>query len=121
MSRTLNILYVGYPLLPVSDESCGGAEQVLAALEREMHARGHRTTLAAADGSRCSGELIPTGAPAETPDQLAARERAPWEAIRSGLRSRSFDLIHDHSGSFWRHASQIDVPILATLHLPRTM
>jgi glycosyltransferase involved in cell wall biosynthesis len=28
--------------------------------------------------------------------------------------------VHDKSGSFWRHAAEIDAPVLATLHLPRS-
>lgn len=117
----MNILYVGYPLLPVNEESCGGAEQVLSALERAMSARGHQTSLAAADGSRCAGELISTGTPATEPDKLPERERAQWDAVRAALRTHDFDLVHDHSGGFWRHATEVDVPILATLHLPRAM
>ncbi len=31
-----------------------------------------------------------------------------------------FDLIHDESGSFFRHADRCPVPVLATLHLPRS-
>jgi len=117
----VNILYVGYPLLPVSEESCGGAEQVLSALERAMSARGHQTSLAAAEGSRCAGELIPTGTPATEPDKLPDRERAQWDAVRAALRTHNFDVIHDHSGGFWQHADEVNVPILATLHLPRSM
>jgi len=33
---------------------------------------------------------------------------------------QAFDLIHDHSGSFWKRAAEIDTPVLATLHLPRS-
>jgi len=119
----MNVLYIGFPLLPIDDATCGGAEQVLSVLERAMHARGHRTAVAAADGSRCTGELLPTGPPAETPDQLAQRERAQWDAIRQALRRRALepDIIHDHSGGFWQHAHEIDMPVLATLHLPRRM
>ncbi|PYX78832.1 MAG: glycosyltransferase family 4 protein, partial [Acidobacteria bacterium] len=47
MRRKLRILYVAYPLLPLSDDSCGGAEQVLLAIEREMRRRGHDTWVAA--------------------------------------------------------------------------
>jgi glycosyltransferase involved in cell wall biosynthesis len=32
-----------------------------------------------------------------------------------------FDLIHDMSGSFWQHAETIPIPVLATLHLPRSL
>jgi glycosyltransferase involved in cell wall biosynthesis len=117
----MNVLYVGYPLLAVNDESCGGAEQILVSVERGMQARGHRTALAAAKGSRCAGELVPTGAPADAPDELERREREQYAAVRGALRGRSFDLIHDHSGSLWKHAREFGLPILATLHLPRRM
>ena len=60
-------------------------------------------------------------APAETPDQLEHREGEQWDAIRQALRAHRFDMIHDHSGGFWRHAAEASVPILATLHLPRSM
>ena len=32
---------------------------------------------------------------------------------------REFDLIHDQSSSFFRHAAECSAPVLATLHLPR--
>ena len=63
MSR---VLYVAYPLLTVSDESAGGAEQVLWTLEHEMVRRqiwqmNVLTAVAASAGSRVSGELLATG------------------------------------------------------------
>lgn len=123
--RGLRILYVAYPLLPVSDESAGGAEQMLWTLEREMARRGHETMVAACNGSRVSGELLPTGPAASQPDQFEQREAEQISRIlgflddctRSGDR---YDLIHDKSGHFWQHAHAVDVPVLATLHLPRT-
>jgi glycosyltransferase involved in cell wall biosynthesis len=116
-----SVLYVAYPLLAVSEESAGGAEQVLLTLEREMHAAGHRTTVAAADGSRAAGELLATGAPASEPDQYEAREREHSTRILDFLDSHpgEFDLIHDMSGSFFRRAAECGAPVLATLHLPR--
>src|SRR5512142_1723488 len=66
----MRVLYVGYPLLPVSGESCGGAEQMLWTLEAEMARRGHETRVAACDGSRVAGQLLPTGAAATQPDQF---------------------------------------------------
>jgi len=121
MMRSLSILYVAYPLLAVTEESAGGAEQMLLTLEREMNARGHRTTVAAAEGSRISGRLLATGAPAGGPDQYEAREREHKRRILEYLRRHphDFDLIHDKSGSFFREARQCSVPMLATLHLPR--
>src|ERR1700761_8009978 len=108
MMRPLSILFVAYPLLAVSDKSAGGAEQMLLAVEREMLARGHRTMVAAADGSRVGGELLRTGAPASLPDQFQMREREHNARILEHLRQhpREFDLIHDKSGSFFRQAAR---------------
>jgi glycosyltransferase involved in cell wall biosynthesis len=91
-------------------------------LEREMAALGHRTTVAASEGSRVAGRLLATGEPASASDQYEARERQHSERILEYLRCHpsEFDLVHDESGSFFRHAAQCDVPMLATLHLPRS-
>src|SRR6185312_6940489 len=35
-------------------------------------------------------------------------------------QGEAFDLVHDHSGSFWKRTAEIDTPVLATLHLPRS-
>lgn len=122
--RALRVLYVSYPLLTVSEESAGGAEQVLWTLEREMAARGMATCVAASDGSRVAGELISTGMPCSLPDDFERRNREHQERIVEFVRDRArgaerFDLVHDMSGSFWSRGAEIDTPMLATLHLPR--
>ena len=115
----LRILYVAYPLLPVTDASCGGAEQVLLTLEREMMRRGHATVVTAAAGSRVAGELYPTGAPAAAPDQLAERDAEHnRRVLRLLAADHSFDLVHDMSGTFFKRAGEAGLPVLATLHLP---
>lgn len=118
------VLYVAYPLLPVSDESCGGAEQMLSVLESEIADRGYVTTVAACEGSRVSGVVFPTGKASTEPDQFEWRNREHESRILElihGTRGHTpaFDLIHDKSGSFWRRASEFDIPVIATLHLPR--
>lgn len=122
MRKPLSILYVSYPLLTVSEESAGGAEQVLLTLEREMSAAGHRTMVAASSGSRVAGRLLATGCPVETLDAYERRERQHCHFILDYLRRHpgEFDLIHDHSGSFFRFAAKCPVLVLATLHLPRS-
>ena len=119
----LRILYIAYPLLTVSAESAGGAEQVLWTLERELAQRGMHTTVAASAGSRVAGELLPTGDPCIQPDDYERRNREHQEKvvdfIRRRARGHAFDLVHDMSGSFWTRAAEVDVPVLATLHLPR--
>ncbi|HKD79839.1 MAG TPA: glycosyltransferase [Candidatus Angelobacter sp.] len=122
---SLHILYIAYPLLTVSAESAGGAEQVLWTLEREVAGRGIHTTVAASTGSRVAGELFSTGDPCTQPDDYERRNREHQENIiaflrRQALTGQPFDLIHDMSGSFWSRAREVDVPVLATLHLPRS-
>ena len=124
------VLYVAYPLLTVSCESAGGAEQVLWTLEREVarHQIGQRsvlTTVAASAGSCVSGELFVTGEPCTQPDDYERRRAEHENRVVEFVRQRArdgqpFDLVHDMSGSFWRRAAEIDVPVLATLHLPRS-
>ncbi len=117
-----SVLYVAYPLLPVTEESCGGAEQVLSVTERGMLSRGWRTCLAAAQGSCPAGESFSTGAPADATDLFEARDAEQSRRILVMLHRDAyrFDLIHDMSGSFWRYADEIELPVLATLHLPRS-
>jgi glycosyltransferase involved in cell wall biosynthesis len=132
ITRSLRILYVAYPLLTVSDSSAGGAEQVLWTLEREIARNGARTTVAASAGSRVSGDLFSTGEPCIQPDDFERRNLEHQEKTLAFLRQRAqqgrfFDLIHDHSGSFWQCAAEIPLrgrgsvaaPLLAKLHLPR--
>jgi glycosyltransferase involved in cell wall biosynthesis len=121
----LRILYIAYPMLAVTQTSCGGAEQVLWTLEAEMARRGHQTVVAACQGSQISGKLFVTGAPPRQPDRLEERNAEHTARILAMLdriqRSDArFDLVHDQSGSFWRHARAVDAPVLATLHLPRS-
>ncbi|PYY13779.1 MAG: hypothetical protein DMG61_12305 [Acidobacteria bacterium] len=122
--RSLRILYVAYPLLPVSEHSAGGAEQVLWTLEREMHSRGFETTVAACVGSQVAGALFETGDQAELVDQFEARSKQQTRMVVEWLSSGAdaqFDLLHDMSGAFWQHSRDITLPILATLHLPRSL
>jgi glycosyltransferase involved in cell wall biosynthesis len=119
------ILYVAYPLLPVSNESCGGAEQIVSLLEAELAGRGHVTTIAACAGSQAAGALFATGHESAEPDGFEKRNTEHEVAILELLRKTTgsqpaFDLIHDKSGSFWHRAGEFDVPVLATLHLPRS-
>jgi glycosyltransferase involved in cell wall biosynthesis len=121
----MHILYVAYPLLAVSENSAGGAEQMLTALEGEMAARGHRVAVAASERSRVAGQLVATGPAATGVDEYDAREAEHSRRILEHLRAVSGDghryhLVHDKSGSFWRHAAGLSLPVLATLHLPRS-
>ena len=119
------VLYVAYPLLQVHDESAGGAEQILWTLEREIARGGAKTIVAASAGSRVSGELFSTGEPCTQPDDYERRRNEHEDGVVEFVRQRAregnaFNLIHDHSGSFWKRAAEVDTDVLATLHLPRS-
>jgi glycosyltransferase involved in cell wall biosynthesis len=121
---SMRVLYISYPLLTVSEESAGGAEQILWTLERETALRGVETTVAASAGSRVAGELFSTGEPCGGLDDFERRSSEHQDRIVELVRLRArhgtpFDLVHDMSGSFWPRGSDIDAPLLATLHLPR--
>jgi glycosyltransferase involved in cell wall biosynthesis len=62
------------------------------------------------------------GEAARAADVFQEREREHCASILDYLRDHpaEFDLIHDQSGSFFRHADRCPVPVLATLHLPRS-
>lgn len=122
---SLRIFYIAYPLLPVSEASAGGAEQMLRVTERLMAQRGYSTTVAACDGSEAAGELLSTGAAPDQPDCFSRRDaehniRILQFLARRQRTHRRFHLIHDMSGTFWPHAAVLSLPVLATLHLPRS-
>src|SRR3954465_15574383 len=100
------VLYVAYPLLPVTESSCGGAEQVLVTLERILSRRGWATTTAACNGSQTTGPVYSTGhagngslAAAEWHEARHAQRIIELVSVRDAI-GRGFELLHDHSGSF---------------------
>jgi len=124
--NTTRTLYVAYPLLPVTEESAGGAEQMLHVLESEAARAGYSTTTAACAGSRMAGQLYATTVAGRGTLHSAAMEERKHAlrtleliSIREAIGCK-FDLIHDKSGSFFTYAGKLDVPVLATLHLPRS-
>ena len=123
--NSLHILYVAYPLLPVTEASAGGAEQMLRVTEQQMAQRGHCTVVAACDGSEAAGELLATGPPPTQLERFPQRDaehngRILQFLARRQRTHRHFHLIHDMSGTFWPQTAALSLPVLATLHLPRS-
>jgi glycosyltransferase involved in cell wall biosynthesis len=116
----LTVLNVAYPLAPVGPDAVGGAEQVLAAIDRALVERGHRSLVVAQEGSRCAGTLLPVPACAGRIDELAlARAHAATRrAIAAALGSEMVDVVHLHGVDFDRYLPRCEVPVVATLHLP---
>lgn len=112
----LTILSVAYPLAPVGPDAVGGAEQVLAALDAGLVARGHRSIVIASSNSTVAGTLVPT------PDFAATDAVKPlaWKAQIAALRQHQgvADTVHIHSLDFAPLLPHLSRPALVTLHLP---
>ncbi|HET9251705.1 MAG TPA: glycosyltransferase [Candidatus Eisenbacteria bacterium] len=119
-ARTLTVLLVAYPFAPVSRDAVGGAEQVVAALDRELTRGGHRSIVLAPRGSRVDGTLIPFDVPRSLVDQ-DLRDRVydlVRESIATLVEDRAIDVVHYHGYDFCRYLPPEGVTMLATLHLP---
>jgi glycosyltransferase involved in cell wall biosynthesis len=118
----LTVLNIAFPLAPTSPDSVGGAEQVLAALDRALVEAGHTSLVVAGDGSEVAGQLWPVAMPTRdviTEDDKRAARAQVQAAIDAALASRrAVDLIHFHGMELAEYRLPGDVPVLMTLHLP---
>jgi glycosyltransferase involved in cell wall biosynthesis len=116
----LTILNVAFPLVPVSADTVGGAEQIVAALDREIEKAGHESLVLAAAGSVTRGRLIPSPAWDGQIDEAVRRQAAREHAllISETLRRFDVDVVHLHGLDFLEYLPREDVPCVATLHLP---
>ncbi|MBV9199152.1 MAG: glycosyltransferase [Alphaproteobacteria bacterium] len=116
----LMVLNVAYVFAPVGPDTCGGAEQVLAALDRALVAEGHTSLVVACAGSQVAGELIATAPlPAKFTDDLRWQaQREHRKRIERVLRQRPVDVVHCHGHDFAEYLPPAGIPTLVTLHLP---
>lgn len=116
----MKILSVAFPFAQVSLNSAGGAEQILAILDRGLAASGHSSVVIAADGSRVSGELISVRVPEEfSGDGHSEAAHSAWrDALCFAIREHRPDLIHMHGLDFHNYLPSGISRVLATLHLP---
>lgn len=116
----LSVLQVAYALGTVSLDAVGGAEQVLAMLDRALAAAGHRSIVIACDGSRVAGVLRAT--PRISGDLTTAAWASAHDAhrreIAKVLSAWPVDVVHVHGLDFPAYLPEPGVPVLATLHLP---
>lgn len=115
----LTVLNVAFPFAPVGPAAVGGAEQVVAQLDRLLVAAGHRSMVLACAGSSVAGELIEIPC-VEGMIDFAARNEA-WRAIRARIAElvsgAPIDVIHMHGLDF-HHYAPLNGPTLVSLHLP---
>jgi len=115
----LTLLSVAYPFAPVGSDAVGGAEQILATLDRSLTRAGHRSIVIAQEGSSCQGTLLPIPKPADLGQQAqAAGHVHVRRAIAEALARFPVDLIHFHGVDFASYLPSGGPPALATLHLP---
>lgn len=118
--RPPTVLSVAYPFSPVTADPVGGAEQVLAGLDRALVAAGWRSIVVASAGSRVAGELVATPAVEGEIDPSAQRivHAAVRATVAEALRRETVDVIHLHGIDFEAYLPADGPPVLATLHLP---
>ncbi|MGH1570455.1 glycosyltransferase [Methylobacterium sp. P31] len=116
----LTVVSVAYPFAPVTADPAGGAEQVLAQLDRALVRAGHRSRVIAPEGSQAAGALMTLPGPvAEITEEDRAAVHAQLRTLLSEIaHAGAADLIHLHGLDFDRYLPPPGVPILATLHLP---
>ena len=120
--KKLTILNVAYPFAPVSLDAVGGAEQILAQLDYALTSAGHTSIVVACEGSRTAGTLVST-----PPTRgVISEARRQWnhqqhrQAIACALEQWSVDVVHFHGIDFYAYLPPAGVPVLATLHGPRS-
>jgi glycosyltransferase involved in cell wall biosynthesis len=117
----LTVLNIAFPLAPTSPDSVGGAEQVLAALDRALVDRGHHSLVVAAEGSGVAGQLWPVPIPTRdviTENDKRATRAGVQAAIDAALASGTVDLVHFHGMHLADYRLPQTMPVLMTLHLP---
>lgn len=117
----LTVLSVAYPFAPVSLDSTGGAEQILAIIDDELVSRGQRSIVIACEGSKIRGKLIEAPRPLGKLDEryreaLHARYR---QIIDKAIRAHAPDVVHLHGIDAAAYLPENGPPLLVTLHLPR--
>ncbi len=114
----LTVVSVAYPLAPVTADPAGGAEQVLAQIDRALVAAGHRSIVVAQAGSVVAGELV--GIPAPSGEIDDRRREEAHRSVRGALArvAGSADVIHLHGLDFDRYLPAPGPPCLVTLHMP---
>jgi glycosyltransferase involved in cell wall biosynthesis len=114
----LTVVSVAYPFAPVSADAAGGAEQVLAQLDRALVAAGHRSIVVAQAGSVVAGELVAVPAPAgEIDDDARKAAHGHVRAAIATVAGRA-DVVHLHGLDFDRYLPPPGPPCLVTLHMP---
>ncbi len=131
--RSLRIAILGSSNYPIQQPFAGGLEAHVYYLARALQQRGHHVSLFAAQGSSVDlvAELLPvrtlelSPVSAADPSTMpnAVREHHAYLSVMlelAGIRSNSFDIVHNHSLHYLPIAmsATLPVPMVTTLHTP---
>lgn len=116
----MKVLYVAYPFAPVKEDTPGGAEQVLLALDRASEKYGFSSAVLARADSRVSGRLYEV--PVIEGEINSAAKALIYDTIKKeiiwALETEKPDLLHFHGFDFGEYLPMSGPPVLVTLHLP---
>lgn len=110
------VLSIAYPFAPVGPDAIGGAEQILTMLDRAMTEAGWESIVIAQAESRIKGTLIEL--PVFGQLQSAAAYSEIENILAAVIRQRTIDIVHAHGFDFDRYVPSLNVPLIATIHLP---
>lgn len=115
----MTILNVAYPFAPVTLDAVGGAEQVLAMIDRGLVASGNESIVLAAKGSVTTGALLQVQTGEQIDEKVRSRAYRDYsQAIVETISARRVDLVHFHGVDFTQYLPDENVASLVTLHLP---
>lgn len=114
----MKVLSVAYPFAPVTADPAGGAEQVLAQIDRALVAAGHGSTVIAMAGSAPAGLLLPVTAVEPTEEGRRAAHAEVCQLTRAAVADGWADIVHLHGIDFADYLPDPGVPVVVTLHLP---
>jgi glycosyltransferase involved in cell wall biosynthesis len=116
----MRILSIAFAMATVGDDAVGGAEQVLAHIDRELIAAGHESMVVAGCYSQVCGTLFATPPAPDriTKDYYSFRYVEHSRKVKEALNNGPIDLVHMHGFDFYEFIPPGNVPVLATLHLP---
>jgi glycosyltransferase involved in cell wall biosynthesis len=118
----MTILSLAYPFAPAGEDAVGGAEQVLASIDRALVEERHASLVLAAEGSHLRGTVLTHPMPARIDDAAFfaahAHYRRKIAQIVGGLR---ISLIHAHAIDFASYLPPPGLPLVVTLHMPPSL
>lgn len=118
----LTVVSVAYPFAEVGPSAVGGAEQVLAELDRALTLAGHRSFVLGCQGSSAAGQLVPVDVPKGTITDRVRHgvARAYRDRITALLARYAVDVLHFHGIDCAEYLPAGGPPKIVTLHLSHT-